>query len=247
MILPDIIKVPAAQLIGEKCYSTLVENFNITDVDCLKLLLSKGLGIGIVLAGAMVKLPQILKILSARSARGLSLSSCILETFAMGIGLAYNFRQGNPFSTYGELLFITIENIIIILLILNYSSHSKDLYLTGITIVATSYALGSSTIINDTFLSYLQASTIPISLSSKIPQIITNYENSSTGQLSSFAVFGFTVGSLARIVTTLSEVDDSLILSGYILGSIFNVILAIQMIIYWNVEKVEKISTEKED
>ncbi|CAB5329232.1 unnamed protein product [Rhizophagus irregularis] len=80
-----------------------------------------------------------------------------------------------------------------------------------------------------------------------IPQIIINHKNSSTGQLSSFAVFGFTAGSLARIFTTLSEVDDSLLLSGYILGSIFNIILTIQMINYWNTEKIEKISTEKED
>ncbi|RGB38030.1 hypothetical protein C1646_733270 [Rhizophagus diaphanus] len=247
MVLQDIIKVSAVQLIGEKCYSTLVEDFDITDVACLKILLSKGLGFGIVLGGALVKLPQIIKILSAGSARGLSLSSCILETFAIGIGLAYNFRQGNPFSTYGELLFLTIENIIIIFLILNYSRRSKDLYLTGITIVAISYVLGSSSIINDAFLSYLQALTIPFSISSKIPQIIINHKNSSTGQLSSFAVFGFTAGSLARIFTTLSEVDDSLLLSGYILGSIFNIILTIQMIIYWNVEKIEKIGIEKED
>ncbi|GBC04635.1 hypothetical protein RclHR1_05790016 [Rhizophagus clarus] len=247
MILPDIIKVPAVQLIGEKCYSILVEDFNITDVDCLKLFLSKGLGFGIILASALVKLPQILKILSARSARGLSLSSCILETCALAIGLAYNFRQGNPFSTYGELLFLTIQNIVIILLIFNYSGHYKNLYLTGITIVVISYALGSPTLINDAFLSFLQAATIPIAISSKIPQITTNYKNGSTGQLSSFAVFGFTAGSLARIVTTLYEVDDSLILIGYILGSIFNIILTIQMIVYWNVEKVEKISIKKED
>src|SRR5204863_110166 len=152
-----------------------------------------------------------------------------------------NFRQENPFSTYGELLFLTIQNIIILLLILNYSGRSRDLYLTGLTIVATSYTLGSPTIINDAFLSFLQAITIPISLFSKIPQIITNYKSSSTGQLSSFAVFGFTAGSLARIFTTLSEIDDTLILTGYILASVFNIILTIQMIMYWNVEKVEKI------
>ncbi|RIA84414.1 monosaccharide-P-dolichol utilization protein [Glomus cerebriforme] len=247
MFLPDIIKAPAVQLIGEKCYMTLVEDLDITDVACLKHLLSKGLGFGIVLGGALVKLPQIFKILSAGSARGLSLTSSIMETFAMGIGLAYNFRQGNPFTTFGELIFLTIQNIIILLLILNYSGRSRILILTGITIVAISYALGSPMIISNDFLSFLQAITIPIGLSSKVPQIITNLKNGSTGQLSSFAVFGFTAGSLARIFTTLSEVDDDLILTGYVLASVLNVILTIQMIRYWNVEKMEKISTEKED
>ncbi|CAG8476973.1 16762_t:CDS:1 [Funneliformis caledonium] len=247
MILPEIIKAPAVQLIGEKCYTTLIEDLNITDAACLKLLLSKGLGFGIVLGGALVKLPQIIKIMGSRSARGLSLSSYILETCAMGVGLAYNFRQGNPFSTFGELVFLTIQNIIILLLILNYSGRSRDLFFTGITIVAISYVLGSPAIVNDAFLSFLQAITIPISLASKFPQIATNYKNGSTGQLSSFAVFGFTAGSLARIFTTLSEVDDSLILIGYVLASVLNVVLAIQMVMYWNVEKVEKISIKKED
>ncbi|CAG8685768.1 17429_t:CDS:2, partial [Funneliformis caledonium] len=105
---------------------------------------------------------------------------------SIGVGLAYNFRQGNPF---------------------------KICFFTGITIVAISYVLGTPAI------------------------IVTNYKNGSAGQLSSFAVFGFTACSLARIFTTLSEVDDFLILIGYVLASVLYVVLAIQMVMYWNVEK----------
>jgi mannose-P-dolichol utilization defect 1 len=39
---------------------SLVENLNVEDVECLKYALSKGLGIGIVVGGAIMKVPQLL-------------------------------------------------------------------------------------------------------------------------------------------------------------------------------------------
>ncbi|CAH1763963.1 13833_t:CDS:1 [Entrophospora sp. SA101] len=234
MHLPSIIKEPAIHLIGDKCYTSLVENINIRDLECIKLLISKGLGIGIVLFGSLIKIPQIIKITTAGSVKGLSFESIALETIGYAIGLAYNNRQGNPFSTYGENLSLTIQDIFILLLILNYTGRIKELFITGTIIMVLSYSLGSSWIINDTILAFLQSLTIPISLASKIPQIIKNHRNKSTGQLSALATFGYTLGALARVFTTMTEVDDVIILTGFTLASIFNLILTIQMIIYWD-------------
>lgn len=47
-------------------------------------------------------------------------------------------------------------------------------------------------------------------------------------------VFNYLAGSLSRIFTTLQEVDDKLILYGFVSGFILNAILALQMIFYWN-------------
>lgn len=47
-------------------------------------------------------------------------------------------------------------------------------------------------------------------------------------------VFNYLAGSLTRIFTTLQEVDDKLILYGFIAGFSLNVILAGQMLYYWN-------------
>lgn len=74
--------------------------------------------------------------MSSGSARGLSLPAYvrspkhleskltleqILETFSYAISLAYASRNAFPFSTYGENLFLTIQNVIITLLIVWYS------------------------------------------------------------------------------------------------------------------------------
>ena len=44
----------------QKCYASLVENLDIHDVECLKLSLSKGLGLGIVVGGSIMKVPQLM-------------------------------------------------------------------------------------------------------------------------------------------------------------------------------------------
>lgn len=52
--------------------------------------------------------------------------------------------------------------------------------------------------------------------------------------LIAYQVFNYLAGSLSRIFTTLQEVDDKLILYGFISGFCLNVILTIQMLWYWN-------------
>jgi len=47
-------------------------------------------------------------------------------------------------------------------------------------------------------------------------------------------VFNYLVGSLSRIFTTLQEVDDKLILYGFVAGFALNAVLAAQMVYYWN-------------
>lgn len=46
--------------IVQECYTSLVENLDVGDVQCIKYSLSKGLGIGIVVGGSIMKVPQIL-------------------------------------------------------------------------------------------------------------------------------------------------------------------------------------------
>ena len=102
-------------------------------VECLKIVLSKGLGIGIILGSVLgkdhiyifflytfttfrnstsshllsftqiccwpssVKLPQILKLMGAKSAEGLSFNSILLELFAITGTMAYSIANNFPF------------------------------------------------------------------------------------------------------------------------------------------------------
>ncbi|KAJ2819675.1 hypothetical protein IWW50_005375 [Coemansia erecta] len=232
--LPEILRNPLAALIGEPCTQTLIDELNLFDPQCLRHAVSKGLGLGIVLGGCIVKLPQLAKILSSRSVAGISLASYILESLANAITLAYNFRQGYSFTTYGEALFIGAQNIAITLLILAFTGRTLGGLVVSAALLAVAYMLFDPGMVGGSVLSTLYGLTIPLVISSRIPQILAIHKNKSTGQLSAFAVFNYFFGTAARLFTTLVEVDDSLVLLGFVLAVVANGILAAQMLYFWN-------------
>jgi mannose-P-dolichol utilization defect 1 len=234
--LPAPVNDALISLLGPQCHSALLLDLDIsTHPDCLTLAISKALGLAIITTASVVKVPQILKLLQSGSAQGLSFTSYVLETTSFLITLAYNIRNAFPFSTYGETALIAVQDVAICVLILHLSNKSA---LAGafVALVATAvYALiVSDTLVPTPLMTSLQAFAGILGVASKLPQIITVYQQGGTGQLSAFAVFNYLAGSLSRIFTTLQEVDDKLILYGFVAAFILNAILAGQMLYYWN-------------
>ncbi|KAK5123405.1 hypothetical protein LTR85_002837 [Meristemomyces frigidus] len=232
--LPSPISNAAGQLLGDSCYRSLVHNINLSDATCMKLAVSKALGIGIISASSIVKIPQLLKLLNSQSAEGISFLSYLLETASYLISLVYNVRNQFPFSTYGELALIAIQNVAISALVLQYTGKAAAAAVFVAGLAAAGYALYSDSITSMGALQYLQAGAGVLGVASKLPQIITIFREGGTGQLSAFAIFNYLAGSLTRIFTTLQEVDDKLILYGFIAGFALNAVLAAQMVYYWN-------------
>jgi len=73
----------------------------------------------------------------------------------------------------------------------------------------------------------------PLSLSSKLPKILQNHRARSTGQLSTFAVVSQIGGCAARLFTTSQEVNDPLVAAGFALALVLNLVVGIQMYVYW--------------
>ncbi len=84
----------------------------------------------------------------------------------------------------------------------------------------------------DLLLTIFQAATIPIFVLSKIPQIISNFQTRTCGQLS-FATMALQFGgSAARVFTTLVEVNDNVVLMGFLIGATLNGILLFQTLFF---------------
>lgn len=187
--LPPSVSVPLSQLLTPLCYSSLLLKFDpSSDPACVQLALSKAIGVGIITLSTIIKVPQLLKLLNSRSSRGLSFTSYLLETTGYLCTLAYNFRSGNPVSTYGEIGLIAVQNVVIAVLILHYSGKGLAAAAFVPLVAAASYALFTEGIVDARMMGWLQVATIPLALASKVPQIITVARNKSTGQLSAFAV-----------------------------------------------------------
>jgi len=232
--LPSPITNLGTSILGPACYQTLILDIDPTSIPCLKLALSKSLGIGIVTVSSIVKIPQIHKILTSKSGAGISFLSYLLETSAFLVSLAYNVRQGFPFSTYGEGVFILVQNVVICVLVLGYAGRqgAAALFVAGLAVAAGSLLVEG--VVDGKVLSLLQIGAGMLGLASKVPQIAAIWSEGGTGQLSAFAVFNYLAGSLTRIFTTLQEVDDKIILSTCIAGFTLNAIIAAQMAYYWN-------------
>jgi mannose-P-dolichol utilization defect protein 1 len=267
--LPKPIVEAGRGLLGPYCYKTLILDIDpFASPDCLKLGISKGLGIGIIAASSIVKVPQLLKIINSESADGISFLSYLLETGSYLIGLSYNARHGFPFSTYGETALILVQNVVIAGLVLKFGGKGMGTVGAWVAgIVAVGMALAREDIVDFKTLSWLQTGAGVLSVSSKLPQIITIWKEGGTGQLSAFAVsfslrcntatharnmltmstqvINYLLGSLSRIFTTLQEVPDPLILYNCIAGFALNAVLALQMLWYWNSPASKKTQSKK--
>ncbi|KAK9479384.1 hypothetical protein V1514DRAFT_328484 [Lipomyces japonicus] len=242
--LPGPVVELGTSLLGPDCYARLINDVAFLQppyladpalAACASLAASKLIGVGIVVLSSVIKLPQILKIVRARSAAGVSTVATGLEALSYLGMLAYAVRSGFPFSTYGESAFLFIQDVVLLFLLLSYSGRTWIKYSVVPSFLAATYSLvisvpGPST----KWLTYLQAATIPIGLSSKVPQIYQIWHDKSSGQLAAVSVFAYLAGSLARVFTTLQEVNDRVVLVSVTTGAVLNAILALQMIVYWN-------------
>lgn len=101
------------------------------------------------MGGAIIKFPQIIKVFSMKSVVGISFTSVVLEVFYWSnlqlstniLASGYCIYKGNPFSLYGENVFIGIQMLIIIGLFVLYGKGTKAVYLGffGLMIVAAYY------------------------------------------------------------------------------------------------------------
>lgn len=186
--LPGPLDELAVSLLGPRCHASLVRELTLTDDACLKLAVSKALGLGIVGASSIVKVPQILKLLNSKSASGVSILSYLLETAAYVVTLAYNFRNEFPFSTYGETALIAAQNVVITALVFNYSGRASLAAVFVAVLAVAASALLSEQVLDLQQLTLLQAGAGALGVASKIPQILTIWQQGSTGQLSAFTV-----------------------------------------------------------
>lgn len=196
--LPHPVRDASISLLGDICHKHLVLDIS-PDPACMKLAVSKGLGIGIIGASSVVKIPQLLKLIGAKSAAGLSFPSYVLELLSQTVNLAYNARSGFPFSTYGEQALIAAQNVAIAGAILHYSGKTAGAAVFIAGLAAAGWALSQEGVVGPELLKMFAAGAGVVGVASKIPQIWTVWQEGGTGQLSAFAVRSLFLSlSLAR-------------------------------------------------
>ncbi|XP_042138210.2 mannose-P-dolichol utilization defect 1 protein isoform X1 [Peromyscus maniculatus bairdii] len=189
-------------------------------------------------------LPQILKILGAKSAEGLSLQSVMLELVALTGTVVYSITNNFPFSSWGEALFLTLQTVTICFLVMHYRGETVK----GVAFLAC-YAMLLLALLSPltplALVTLLQASNVPAVVAGKLLQAATNYRNRHTGQLSAITVFMLFGGALARIFTSVQETGDPLMAGIFVVSSLCNGLIAAQVLFYWNAKPPHKQKKEQ--
>lgn len=204
----------------------------------MKLFLIKLLGYGIIVAGSIVKLPQVIKIFNAKSGVGLSIFGVLLELMAITFNSTYSFRHNFPFSAWGESIFLGLETAAIVFMILWYEGRTLKAMSFLTTYSGIIFALNHPTMVPMDIIWYLQSSVVYLAVSGKLLQAIKNYKAQHTGQISAVSAWAIFGGSCARILTTIKETGDALTTLTFVCSSMANAIIAMQVLWYWK-------STEK--
>ncbi|EQB77172.1 eukaryotic translation initiation factor 4A, isoform 1 isoform 1-like protein [Camelus ferus] len=182
---------------------------------------------------AALKLPQVFKLLRAKSSEGLSYQSIMLELVALTGTMVYSITRNFPFSSWGEALFLMLQTITIAFLVLHYRGQTVK----GVAFLVC-YALGLLVLLSPltpvAVVTLLQAFNMPAVVVGRLLQAATNYRNGHTGQLSAITVFLLFGGSLARIFTSIQETGDLLMAGTFIVSSLCNGLIAAQLLYYWN-------------
>ena len=105
-----------------------------------------------------------------------------------------------PFTAWGEVVFITVQNAVLVILvhILSDRSAKKRLITTIGPFFGLLICLLFSPLLNYTLLTSLFNFQTAILVMSRVPQIIKNYQEQSTGELSFITTFLTLAGGLGK-------------------------------------------------
>lgn len=199
---------------------------------CLLALLSKLLGYGIILASTIVKVPQIVLIVRNNSIRGLSVASFEMELVGYTIALSYCLFKRLPFSAFGELAFLLIQAFVLVALLYYHSPKlgAKEWTKVGIySAVAPVLFAGK---LSARLFGWLYTGQTLLFTASRIPQILENFKNKSTGQLSSATSFMNLAGCFARLFTNIQEKTPFIMVLASLLGIVTHGIIFSQILAY---------------
>lgn len=225
----------------QACFDTLLKTVQIPTKECLPLLFSRGLGVAMVALSPASKAPQIVNLVRSKSAEGILVQMFVLEVAVFSISWAYQAGMNLAFAEYGEAVILNWMTVIIVILVLKYSPGGlKTLHL--LLMVAYFIVLGAmlSGLVPLVMLRLAFTWSVLFNIGGRVPQILTNWRNGTTGQLSLVMFVLNLGGSAVRVLTSFVQIVTSpqwstdllFVFGNYVLSAALNGVLTLQILYY---------------
>lgn len=174
--------------------------------------------------------PIVYKLLVTKSSEGLSAQTWVFNLIGMLASVLYPFKKGFPISTYLETVSTTIQTLGILGLICFYGGNLTS-YLVAMFAVAVVGTWIQKTEIPPKALNSVQALAIIANTYALIPQIWLTVQTKKTSYSWITAALS-AAGCFVRILTTMQLTKDRLLMAGFSLGFLNNVIVLLQVYKY---------------
>ncbi|PBC25349.1 solute carrier family 66 member 3 [Apis cerana] len=170
----------------------------------------------------ILKIPQILNLLTAKSANQISIVSLLLELTSYTVMTSYNFTNGYSVLSYLEYPIILFQEYILIFLVLKYLNKINIFsILVSILYIVTSISLAMQ-LIPKFVLTILAPLCTPISVSSKIIQLLAIIRAKNADTVSPITWFISAFTNLTRVFTIWMDSADILLLGNFVISVILS-------------------------
>ncbi|XP_059973060.1 solute carrier family 66 member 3 isoform X1 [Mesoplodon densirostris] len=177
---------------------------------------------------ATLKLPQIFAVLGARSARGISLPSLLLELAGFLVFLRYQCYYEYPLLTYLEYPILIAQDLILLLCVFHFKGDVKRAAPYIVLCVSAWFLLTLQKWIIDLTMNLCTF----ISAASKFAQLQYLWESRDSGALSALTWSLASYTCAARVMTTLMTTSDLTILIRFVIMLALNTWVAATILHY---------------
>lgn len=175
-------------------------------VEELKALVPLLLGYAIVAGSCILKLPQVIKILKAGNADGVSLSAQLIDALGFTVTATWGYKMKLSFGDWGESAIVIAQLYILILLIGSLQKGAKRTAMIYLGVLGAVTGLLLSEWVSTDVHRMIMNGNILFGVASRFPQIYQNYRAKNTGQVAMLGFFLAVGGNGARMFTSAMRV-----------------------------------------
>jgi hypothetical protein len=162
---------------------------------------------------------------------------CSGEAVVYANGSLYGYLLQYPFSSYGENVSLLCQNVVLIAMAWGFSAKTSTptMFQERLLVIGAFiwYVVAIVKYLPDEYRYILMSFTWPVMLYARGTQVLETYRVQQTGNLSIVTTSMNLFGSLIRIMTTLQETGDLVVLGGYLLSGGLSLIMFVQYWWYW--------------
>ncbi|XP_054012787.1 solute carrier family 66 member 3 [Hylaeus anthracinus] len=163
----------------------------------------------------VLKIPQILNLYNAKSAKGISIASLLLELVSYTVMTSYNYTNGYSFLSYMEYPVILFQEYIMFFLVLKYLNKINLVAALSAVLYFTITICFALRVIPAGVLTFLASLCTPISMSSKVIQLLAIVRAKNADAVSPITWFISAFTNLTRVFTIWLDSADILLLGNF--------------------------------